>query len=185
MSSREGKRNRKAQALSALLSASALGVFLEGFGGSGSEDGDTGYDTDTTLRSQREIEEELADAVSFTLTTASFANHKDLPYRQSSEAFLETSSVDKSSAQPIVVFAEGDGIHSQGPCEELEDTVGGISHRLLFGRDDEDIKDILEGGGGGADTLGGYFVSKTNEETAYSIEVPINDEEAFVPAVEG
>ena len=33
LSSREGKRNRKAQALSALLSASALGLFLEGCGG--------------------------------------------------------------------------------------------------------------------------------------------------------
>ena len=33
LSSHEGKRNRKAQALSALLSASALGVFLEGCGG--------------------------------------------------------------------------------------------------------------------------------------------------------
>ena len=31
--SREGKRNRKTQALSALLSASALGLFLEGCGG--------------------------------------------------------------------------------------------------------------------------------------------------------
>ena len=33
LSSRDGKRNRKTQALSALLSATALGVFLEGCGG--------------------------------------------------------------------------------------------------------------------------------------------------------
>ena len=36
LSSREGKRNKKAQALSALLSASALGLFLEGCGGGSS-----------------------------------------------------------------------------------------------------------------------------------------------------
>ena len=47
LSSREGKRNRKTQALSALLSASALGLFLEGCGGGSSPSASTPTPTPT------------------------------------------------------------------------------------------------------------------------------------------
>ena len=135
-----------------------------------------------TPSSDARVRQELGNLVSFTLTTRSFTNNgvryytsdgssftvsggvvttnagvtllRDPRSGRASAAILETSFADSSPAQPIVFFAEDDGIQGEGPIvgsDRGEYIVGGSADQPLNGRGGNDI---LEGRGG-ADILDG------------------------------
>ena len=96
------------------------------------------------------------------------------------------------------LFAEGDGADTIIEVVE-QDVVNTLKFEgdyeasdFSFVRDSEDSTDLVivvdTNGDGDAEnevTLEGYFVSDTSEETAYSIEIQINENTAFLPAIEG
>ena len=96
------------------------------------------------------------------------------------------------------VFSEGDGedtvveVAEEGVVNTLRFEGDYETSDFSFERSSEDAKDLVviadTDGDGEAEnevTLEGYFISETSSETAYSIVVQINDEEAFVPSLEG
>ena len=96
------------------------------------------------------------------------------------------------------VFAAGDGadviveVGEAGVVNTLKFEGDYQASDFSFQRSDEDGTDLVviadTDGDGQAEnevTLDGYFVSESSTETAYSIEIQINDQEAFVPVVEG
>ena len=96
------------------------------------------------------------------------------------------------------VFAEGDGadtiveVAEEGVVNTVKFEGDYQASDFSFERSGEDGTDLVivvdTDGDDHAEnevTLDGYFVSEASTETAYSIEVQINNEEAFVPAVEG
>ena len=96
------------------------------------------------------------------------------------------------------VFGEGDGadtiveVAEEGVVNTLKFEGDYEVSDFSFARSSEDGTDLVivadTDGDGQAEnevTLKGYFVSETSIETVYSIELQINDEEAFVPSVEG
>ena len=100
------------------------------------------------------------------------------------------------------VFGEGNG-EGEGADTIVEVAEEGVVNTLRFegdyevsdfsfARSSEDGTDLVivadtddDGQAENEITLDGYFVSETSAETAYSIELQINDEEVFVPSVEG
>ena len=96
------------------------------------------------------------------------------------------------------VFGEGDGadtiveVAEEGVVNTLKFEGDYEVSDFSFARSSEDGTDLVivadTDGDGQAEnevTLKGYFVSETSIETVYSIELQINDEEAFVPSLEG
>ena len=166
----EGQRNRKTRILSALLSASALGVFLEGCGGGDqSGDGNTGGEPPTisVVGEGSEDAPYLAGAGADTFAGSGGANWVN--YAESQEGVTidlgtETATVDGGAAgdtltgiNNLIGSNQDDNLEGNSEANTLRggggaDTLdGGVGTDTLAGGEGDDV---LEGGVG-ADTLAG------------------------------
>ena len=154
LSPREGKRNKKAQALSALLSAGALGLFLEGC------DGNTSTSSGRTCYS-----DPLGN------TRVSCDSPVAFYYSTSSPLNVGSDSTSNNVALSIEGASEGEGSSetSAGDTEQGDDAV------VLEGSASDDI---LEGRGGyGADTAG---YAESDDLSADTIERSDAEDDALV-----
>ena len=166
----EGQRNRKTRILSALLSASALGVFLEGCGGGDqSGDGNTGGEPPTISVVGEGSEDAPYLAGAGADTFAGSGGEDWVNYAESQEGVTidlgtETATVDGGAAgdtltgiNNLIGSNQGDNLKGNSEANTLRggggaDTLdGGVGTDTLEGGEGDDV---LEGGVG-ADTLAG------------------------------
>ena len=194
------------------LLGSASDDFLEGLGGADILDGGDGADTASYTSSDVGVAVDLStgkgekgDAegdIFVSIENLVGSAHGDSLTGDAEANTLEGGGGDDTlvggAGADTYVFAEGDGANTivevgeEGVVNTLRFEGDYEVSDFSFARSSEDGTDLVivadTDGDGQAEnevTLEGYFVSETGAETAYSIELQINDEEAFVPSLEG
>ncbi len=177
----EGKRNKKTQILSALLSASALGVFLEGCGGGNTAAGGGDAAPTPTPAAPTPTPAALgseSNPFKATLAANAFTGKADADWVSyaDSDADVEITLAEDgiASAEGVGGFAAGDtltDINNLIGSDYVDTLTGNANPNTLRGGLGDDIfnggagDDTLEGGAGG-DTLDGG--DGTADEVSYS-----------------